>query len=46
MRCYLIEVRVRFRFSYSLEVFHIDELEVIEQASIGCAELWQKLHMW
>lgn len=44
-RCYLIEVRVRLRLSHALEVFHVDELEVIEQAGIGRAELWQQLHM-
>lgn len=42
---YLIKVRIRLRLSHSLKIFNIDELEVIQQASICCAELRQELHV-
>lgn len=42
---YLIEIRIRFRLSYAIEVFYIYKLEVVQKASIGCSELWQKLHV-
>lgn len=43
---HLVEVRVGLRLPHALKVFHVDELEVVEQARVGCAELWQELHVW
>lgn len=42
---YLIKVRIRLRFSNSLKIFNINELEVIKQAGICCTKLRQELHV-
>ena len=44
-RTHLVEVGVGLRLSYTIEVIHIDELEVEEEARIGCSELWPAQHM-
>ena len=41
----LIEVWIWLGLSYSVEVLHVDELEVVGQARVGHLKLGQLLHM-
>ena len=44
-RTHLVEVGVGLRLSYTVEVIHIDELEVEEEARVGRSEFWPAQHM-
>lgn len=41
----LVEVRIRLRLSNSIEILHIDKLEVICETWIGGLKLWLTLYM-
>ena len=42
---YLIEIRTWLWLPYTIEVFHVDQLEIVSEASIANAILRPVLHM-
>lgn len=41
----LVEVRIGFRLPDSVEILHVDELEVVGETCVGSLELWLALNM-
>lgn len=41
----LVKVRIGFRLSDSVEILHVDELEVVGQTWVGRLKLWPTLNM-
>lgn len=42
---YLVEVRIGFRLPDSIEILHVDELEVVGETWVGGLKLWLTLNM-